>query len=122
MPADVIKLAERLDRIDEHWRPGIVATLNDYEIKLVKIAGEFVWHRHEDTDELFLCLKGALSIDFDDGCAELEAGDLLVVPRSVLHRPRAVDECHVLLIEPAGVVNTGDAEASALTAPGDQWL
>ncbi len=122
MPPTVIKLAEKLAGTSEHWRPGIIARLNDYEVKLVKIEGEFVWHQHDETDELFLCLQGQMDLDFRDGTSTLEAGELLVVPRGVEHRPRAERECHVLLIEPAGIVNTGDAETSELTAPGEQWL
>lgn len=122
MPPPAIRLSDKLGRIKEPWRPGVIAGLNDYEVKLAKIKGEFVWHSHEDTDELFLCLQGNMSIDFEDGSVKLGAGELLVVPRGVPHRPWADNECHVLLIEPAGVVNTGDAEPSALTAPGDQWL
>lgn len=122
MPPPAIRLSDKLGRITEPWRPGVIAGLNDYEVKLAKIKGEFIWHRHEDTDELFLCLQGNMSIDFEDGSVNLEAGELLVVPRGVMHRPWAHNESHVLLIEPAGVVNTGDAKPSALTAPGNHWL
>lgn len=120
--ADSINLGEKLALFADHWSPKIIAELNDYQIKLVKIAGEFVWHSHEETDELFLCLKGAVEIELaDDGSVRLEEGELYVVPRGVEHRPVAREECHVLLIEPRGVVNTGDA-AGELTAPQDQWI
>lgn len=120
--ADSINLGEKLALFADHWSPKVIAELNDYQIKVVKIAGEFVWHSHEETDELFLCLKGALEIELaDDGSVRLEEGELYVVPKGVEHRPVAREECHVLLIEPRGVVNTGDT-AGELTAPQDQWI
>jgi mannose-6-phosphate isomerase-like protein (cupin superfamily) len=119
--ADSINLGEKLALFADHWAPKVIAELNDYQIKVVKISGEFVWHSHEETDELFLCLKGALEIELADGSVRLEEGELYVVPRGVEHRPVAREECHVLLIEPRGVVNTGDT-AGELTAPQDQWI
>jgi mannose-6-phosphate isomerase-like protein (cupin superfamily) len=86
----------------------VVAALNDYHVKLARLQGEFVWHAHADTDELFLVLAGRLTIHFRDGEAVLGPGELLVVPRGVEHRPVAAEECQVLLLEPAGTVNTGD--------------
>jgi mannose-6-phosphate isomerase-like protein (cupin superfamily) len=120
MPA-TINFAEKLARIDAPWSPRVVAELNDYQFKLVKIHGEFVWHRHEDTDEAFLVQQGELHIDFRDGTVTLRAGEMTVVPRGVEHRPHADAECHVLLIEPRGVVNTGDA-GGPRTAPNDVWI
>ena len=117
----VIHLRSKLSQFDEHWSPRVVAELNDYQFKLAKLEGEFVWHQHDDTDEAFLVLDGALAIDFEDGSVDLSAGDLLVVPKGVRHRPRAERECHVLLLEPRGVVNTGDAGGD-LTAEPDQWI
>ena len=117
----VINLADKLSRIDAPWSPRVVAELNDYQFKLVKIHGDFVWHKHDDTDEAFLVQSGDLQIDFRDGTVSLRAGEMLVVPRGVEHRPHAVSECHVLLIEPRGVANTGDA-GGALTAPDDLWI
>ena len=99
----------------------MVAELNDYQFKLVKIEGDFVWHRHDDTDEAFIVQRGELRIDFRDGTVTLRAGEMVVVPRGVEHRPRADAECHVLLIEPRGVVNTGDAGGER-TAPNDVWV
>lgn len=104
-----INLAAKLALFADHWHPRIVAEINDYQVKVVKLLGDFVWHRHTDTDELFLCLSGDLVIELRDGSVRLGAGELFVVPKGVEHRPRAEAECEVLLIEPIGVVNTGDA-------------
>ena len=121
MTPTAINFAEKLARIDAPWSPRVVAELNDYQFKLVKIEGDFVWHRHDDTDEAFLVQHGELRIDFRDGAVTLRAGEMIVVPRGVEHRPHADAECHVLLIEPRGVVNTGDA-GGARTAPNDVWI
>ena len=104
-----INLAEKLTLIDEHWKPKIVADMNDYELKVVKVFGEFTWHDHADTDELFLVISGRLTIRLRDGDVVLEPGELYVVARGVEHCPFAAVETHVLLIEPRGVVNTGAA-------------
>jgi mannose-6-phosphate isomerase-like protein (cupin superfamily) len=101
-------LAEKLARIARPWEPKIVAELNGQHVKLVKLDGEFVWHRHEREDELFLVLSGALRIELRDGKVELGPGELVVVPRGVEHRPVAAGEVHVLLFEPASTLNTGD--------------
>ena len=101
MDHKVVNLEERLGGISEHWQPRIVAQMNDYHIKLVKLKEEFVWHAHAETDETFLVLEGELRIEFRDGVATLGKGELLVVPKGVEHRPVADAECHVLLIEPA---------------------
>ena len=106
---DVVDLGQKFELISEHWSPKLVATLNDYEVKLVKVQGEFVWHTHEDTDELFLVVEGQLTIQLRDRDVVLGAGQLFVVPRGVEHCPRADAEVKALLLEPSGVVNTGDA-------------
>ena len=116
-----INLRSKLAAFDEHWAPRVVAEMNDYQLKLVKLRGEFVWHRHHDTDETFLVLDGRMTIEFRDGSVSLGAGDLYVVPRGVEHRPRAEQTCHVLLVEPRGVVNTGDS-GGARTAANDVWV
>ena len=116
-----INLQQKLGLFRERWTPKVIAELNDYQVKLAKLEGDFVWHRHDETDELFLCLSGRLDIELRDGVVELREGELYVVPRGVDHRPRAADECHVLLIEPRGTVNTGATE-SGLTAPNDEWI
>ncbi|MGW5942380.1 cupin domain-containing protein [Streptomyces celluloflavus] len=104
-----VNLAEKLALFSDHWGPRKVAALNDYEVKVVKVQGEFVWHTHEDTDELFLVISGRLTIQLRDGDVVLGPGELFVVPRGVEHCPRAAEEAAILLLEPAGVVNTGDA-------------
>ena len=112
-----VNLAEKLAQLDAPFQPGIVGTLNDNKLEVVKVHGEFVWHTHEDTDDFFLVLSGRLTIqlrDRDD--VELSAGELFVVPRGVEHCPRADEPAEVLLIEPVGTANTGDA-GGELTAP-----
>lgn len=104
-----VPLAARLAGFADHWNPRIVAGYNGNEVRLVKIAGEFTWHSHANTDELFLVVKGAMRIRFRDGVAELNEGDLLVVPRGVEHCPEADAECHVLLMDREGEPNTGDS-------------
>jgi mannose-6-phosphate isomerase-like protein (cupin superfamily) len=116
-----IDLAAKLSLVSDHWSPKVVAHLNEYEIKVVKVQGEFVWHTHDDTDELFLVVDGELTIQFRDGDVVLAPGQLYVVPRGVEHCPRADGEVHAVLIEPAGVVNTGDA-GGPLTAAHDDSL
>ncbi len=103
-----INLADQLARFDEQWSPHIVGSLNDYKLVLVKVQGEFVWHSHSQTEELFLVLSGRLVIQFRDHDVELAQGELFVVPRGVEHCPRADAEAHLLLIEPFDTVNTGD--------------
>jgi mannose-6-phosphate isomerase-like protein (cupin superfamily) len=104
-----INLTEKLALIDEYWNPRIVGYLNDYKIFVVKVGGEFVWHAHADTDDFFLVLKGKVTIQLRDRDVELNEGELFVVPRGVEHCPRADEEAHILLIEPKGTPNTGDA-------------
>ncbi|HEV2888478.1 MAG TPA: cupin domain-containing protein [Jatrophihabitans sp.] len=116
-----VDLTEKLSAFSEHWAPKVVARLNDYEVKVVKLRGEFVWHTHDDTDELFLVLDGVLTIRLRDGDVTLHPGQLFVVPRGVEHCPVAAGEVHAVLIEPAGVVNTGNAGGS-LTAGYDDSL
>jgi mannose-6-phosphate isomerase-like protein (cupin superfamily) len=112
-----VNLADKLALIDEQWSPKIVAAMNDYELRLVKVEGEFVWHRHDETDEVFLVVSGRLTIQLRDGDVELGAGELFVVPRGVEHCPRADQEAAVLLIEPAATVNTGDAGGPRTVQP-----
>ena len=119
--SEVVDLHEKLSHFSDHWSPKVVARMNDYEVKVVKLQGEFTWHSHDDTDELFLVLDGELTIQLRDGDVTLKAGQLYVVPRGVEHCPVAEGEVSAVLIEPAGVVNTGDA-GGALTATYDDSL
>ena len=104
-----VNIAEKLSLFSDHWKPRIVAELNDQHVKLAKLQGEFVWHSHAEEDELFLVLDGELVIELRDGAVHLGPGEFYVVPRGVEHRPVAEREASVLLLEPAGTVNTGDA-------------
>lgn len=116
-----INFEEKLLKFSEHWSPKIVAQLNDYHLKLAKVHGEFVWHDHPETDEVFIVVKGQLKILFRDGNVLLKEGEMFVVPKGMEHKPVAENECHILLIEPAGTVNTGDVK-DELTAPNDIWI
>ncbi len=108
MEHKAINLEEKLAKIDEHWQPKIIAQMNDYEFKLVKFQGEFIWHSHAETDETFIVLEGEMGIAFRDGVATIQRGEMLVVPKGVKHKPFAKEECQALLIEPTGTLNTGD--------------
>jgi mannose-6-phosphate isomerase-like protein (cupin superfamily) len=103
-----VNLAQKLSTFDEHWSPKVVADLNGQQVKLVKVKGEFVWHHHDDEDELFLILSGRLKMELRDRDVWLEEGEFLVVPRGVEHRPVAEEEVHLLLFEPASTLNTGN--------------
>ena len=116
-----INLDQKFALFNELWTPKIISVLNDYQIKIAKVEGDFVSHNHSDTDEFFLVVEGTLFIEFESETMELNAGELYVVPRGVQHRPYAKEECKIMLIEPRGVVNTGDAE-SDLTASNDVWI
>lgn len=116
-----IDLREKLGLFDEHWTPKVIAEMNEYQFKLVKIQGEFVWHDHSDTDEVFIVIEGEMRIEFEDRTIVLSEGQMLVVPKGVRHKPMADSECKVMLVEPRGVVNTGETE-SDLTAPNDEWI
>ncbi len=121
MSKRAINLREKFAKFSEHWSPRVVAEMNDYQFKLVKLLGEFVWHSHPDTDEVFIVLEGAMTLEFRDELIPLAAGEMYVVPKGVEHRPVALQECHVMLVEPRGVLNTGDA-GDAYTAPNDVWV
>ncbi len=110
-----VNLTEKLRLIGEHWKPHLVAELDDYEIKLVRIKGDFVWHKHDEEDELFLVIKGGFRMDFRDRQVEVGEGELIVVPKGIEHKPFAEQECQVMLLERRGVINTGDAPAGELT-------
>jgi mannose-6-phosphate isomerase-like protein (cupin superfamily) len=121
MSTEAINLAQKLSKCTEHWSPRVIAEMNDYQLKLVKLLGDFVWHDHKDTDEVFLVLSGEMEIGFRDKLVTVKAGELFVVPKGVEHITRAPIECHALLIEPRGTINTGDV-GGKLTATSDVWV
>jgi mannose-6-phosphate isomerase-like protein (cupin superfamily) len=121
MKYTAINFTEKFSKFDQPWSPRVIAEMNDYQFKLVKIQGEFVWHDHPDTDEVFIVLEGSLDIEFRDGKVILEAGEMFVVPKGVEHKPVAIDECRIMLVEPRGVTNTG-AAVSELSADNDVWV
>jgi mannose-6-phosphate isomerase-like protein (cupin superfamily) len=121
MQTDVINLEQKFNQFAEFWEPKIITRMNELHIKLAKIHGDFVWHSHEETDELFLVIHGKMKIDFRDGKVELSEGELCVVPKGVEHKPFAQDPCDILLIEPKGTMNTGDTGGER-TAPQDVWI
>jgi mannose-6-phosphate isomerase-like protein (cupin superfamily) len=121
MAVSSVNFAQKLALFSDLWSPRVVAEMNDYQFKLVKLQGEFVWHAHAHTDETFIVVHGTLRMQFRDRDVVLGAGEMIVVPHGVEHCPRADDECHVLLVEPRWVVNTGDAGGD-LTAQNDVWV
>jgi len=121
MNYQAINFQDKLSKIPEHWSPRIIAQMNDYHFKIVKVQGEFIWHDHPETDEVFVVLKGQFEIHFRDGKVVLNEGEMFVVPKGVEHKPVAEQECHILLVEPAGTVNTGDV-VSERTAANDVWM
>ena len=116
-----INFEEKFSKFADHWSPKVIAEMNDYQFKLVKIKGEFITHNHEDTDEVFIVIEGSMKIEFEDRAIELESGEMVVVKKGEKHRPYAENECKIMLIEPAGVVNTGGAGGD-LTAPDNDWI
>jgi mannose-6-phosphate isomerase-like protein (cupin superfamily) len=116
-----INFNDKFGLFDEHWAPKVIAEMNDYQFKIVKIKGDFIWHDHRDTDETFIVLDGKLRIDFRDGAVEIGKGEMYVVPKGVEHKPYAEEEVRMLLIEPRGVINTGEAGGER-TAQNDVWI
>lgn len=121
MDYEAVNFERKFGLFDEQWAPKVVTEMNDYQFKLVRIEGDFLWHAHENTDEAFVVLEGKLRIDFRDGCVRLGAGEMFVVPKGVEHKPFAEKEVKLLLIEPRGVPNTGDAGGER-TAENDVWI
>ncbi len=117
-----ISFDEKFALFTERFQPKVIAQMNDYQFKLARVEGDFVWHSHDDTDEAFIVVDGELVIELRDGEVALKRGEMFVVPKGKEHKPRASAECKILLIEPVGTVNTGDAAADALTAPNDVWI
>lgn len=116
-----INFKNKLTKFDEHWSPRVVAEMNNYQFKLAKVQGEFVWHNHPETDEVFVVIEGELDIEFRDGKVTLESGEMFVIPKGVEHKPAAQHECKIMLVEPKGVINTGETD-SELTAKNDIWV
>jgi len=121
MKYKAINFKSKFSRFSEHFSPKIIAQMNDYHFKLSRFQGSFIWHAHTDTDEVFIVLDGEMRLDFRDGKVDLKAGEMFVVPKGVEHKPFAEKECQIMLIEPAGTVNTGDAGGD-LTAEDDVWI
>jgi mannose-6-phosphate isomerase-like protein (cupin superfamily) len=121
MDYQAINFKQKFGLFAETWKPKVVAEMNDYQFKIVRVAGDFIWHDHRDTDETFIVLDGHLRIDFRDGSVHIGAGEMFVVPKGVEHKPYAEQETRLILIEPRGVPNTGH-EGGERTAPGDVWI
>ena len=121
MVYEAINFKEKLSLFDEQWTPKVIAEMNDYQFKIVKLEGDFIWHDHPETDETFLVLEGELRIDFRDGEVHVSEGEMFVVPKGVEHKPYAAEEVKVMLIEPRGVLNTGH-EGGDITAQNDVWI
>ena len=121
MSSEKINLKEKLSKFSDHWSPKVIAEMNDYQFKLVKIKGDFVWHNHGDTDEFFLVIEGEMKIELKDDTVILKEGEIFVVPKGVEHKPYAEEECKIMIVEPRGVINTGDAESN-LKASNDVWI
>ena len=121
MKYSAINLKEKLAKFSEHFSPKIIARMNDYHFKLGKFQGHFVWHKHPDTDEAFFVLEGEMMIVFRDSKVILKAGEMFVVPKGVEHKPFAERECKIMLVEPAGTKNTGDAGGD-MTVEDDVWI
>ncbi|MGA9854096.1 MAG: cupin domain-containing protein [Gammaproteobacteria bacterium] len=116
-----VNFEQKFALFNDHWAPKVITEMNDYQFKVVKLKGDFIWHDHKDTDETFIVLQGKLRIDFRDGHVDIGAGEMYVVPKGVEHKPYAADEVKMLLIEPRGVLNTGD-QGGERTAQNDVWI
>ena len=121
MNYESINAAQKFKLFDEQWQPKVIAEMNDYQFKVVRLQGDFIWHDHKDTDETFIVIDGILRIDFRDGAVDVRAGEMFVVPKGVEHKPFAEHEVKLLLIEPRGVLNTGH-EGGERTAQNDVWI
>ncbi|MFH1602120.1 MAG: cupin domain-containing protein [Candidatus Shapirobacteria bacterium] len=121
MKRQAINIQEKFGKFSELWSPKIIAQMNDYYFKLARVKGDFTWHNHKGTDEVFLVIEGELRIDFKDSSVTLHEGEMFVVPKGVEHKPFAQKECKILLVEPAGTVNTGDSGGDQ-TAKDNVWI
>ena len=116
-----VNIKQKFSKITEYWVPKVLAEMNDYQFKIAKIKGEFIWHNHKHTDEVFIVIEGDMKIEFHDKVLNLSEGDLYVVPKGEEHKPFAERECKIMLVEPKGVINTGN-KIDSLTAENDQWV
>ena len=121
MSISAINLEEKFNKFTEFWSPKIIAQMNDYQFKIAKIQGEFIWHSHPETDETFFVIQGQMCIELRDSIIPLNAGEMCVVPKGIEHKPSAEQECQILLIEPIGTVNTGDA-GGEMTITKTAWV
>ena len=121
MKNGLINFKEKFQKFSDYWSPKVIAELNDYQFKLVKIKGEFIWHNHENTDEAFIVLEGKIFIEFEGKTEEINEGEMIVVPKGIKHKPYADSEAKIMIIEPKGVINTGKIK-DKLTAPNDDWI
>lgn len=112
----------KFELFSEQWQPKVIATMNDYEFKIAKIEGQFIWHSHKETDETFIVIKGEIEIEFRDGIVKVKEGEIFVVPAGVEHKPMSYKESQIMLIEPKGVINTGDIDSNNLTAKNNVWI
>ena len=117
-----IDIRSKYKLFSEQWQPKVIAKMNDYQFKIAKIEGEFTWHSHKNTDETFIVIKGEIDIQFRDGFVKVKEGEMFVVPAGVEHKPVSKKESQIMLIEPHGVVNTGDNTSNDLTAKNDVWI
>jgi mannose-6-phosphate isomerase-like protein (cupin superfamily) len=116
-----INLKDKLSKFNDLWSPKVIGEMNDYQFKLIKITGDFEWHSHPDTDKVFFTLEGEMIIDFRDGQVKISEGEMFILPKGVEMKPSAEKECHIMLVEPRSLVNTGGTE-SELTAANDTWI
>lgn len=121
MKYQAINFQHKFSLFNEQWQPKVIAEMNDYQFKIVRLEGDFIWHDHQDTDETFIVLEGRLRIDFRDGAVDLSAGEMFVIPKGIEHKPFAESEVKLMLIEPRGVLNTGD-KPSDRAAQNDVWI
>ena len=117
-----INLDKKFKKFSDYWSPKVIGEMNNYQFKLAKVQGEFIWHQHLDTDETFIVIEGQLTIEFKDGRVDIGQGEMYVVPKGVEHKPMATKECHIMIIEPKGVTNTGNKMDSILKADNDVWI
>ena len=116
-----INFKSKFSKFTDQWSPKVIAEMNEYQFKLVKIKDDFIWHKHDDTDEVFIVMEGQIFIEFENETVEINEGEMIVVPIGTKHKPYAKKEAKIMLVEPSGVVNTGEKE-NKLTAPNDQWI